>query len=61
MADEVGAVLKVSAILLNYPPFEFFMFMGKTLTKLEFLHIEGSAKFVNIKVKNLSLLAFWSK
>ena len=52
------------AILLNPPPFEGFFLQiikGQTLTKLEFLHIEGSAEFVNIKVKKLSLLAFWSK
>jgi hypothetical protein len=41
----VWAVLKISISLLKYPTFEgvFYVFVGKTSTQLEFLHIAGSA------------------
>ena len=37
------AVLKISAILLKYPTFEGFFFMGKANIKLNILNIVGSA------------------
>ena len=44
------AVLKISALLLNYPTFE-----GKTSTKLECLHFRIK-KFMNLKVEKRSIL-----
>ena len=51
----VRAVLKISAILLNYPTLSFFhIFLCKTNTKFEFLYILGfSQKVDNIKVRKL--------